>query len=100
MKGFEENLAEIQVRIEKAAKISGRDPGEVKVMAVSKTRSLEEVEAAYAAGFRLFGENRVHEAVGKFSHFHNDAELHIIGHLQSNKAKAAAEIASCIQSVD
>ncbi len=100
MKSIKENLAEVRSRVEKAAKVSGRNPDDVKIMAVSKTRSLEEVETAYEAGFRLFGENRVQEAVQKFSNFHTDAALHIIGHLQSNKAKAAAEIADCIESVD
>ncbi len=100
MTGIKENLAVVRYRIEEAAKISGRDPADVKIMAVSKTRSREELEAAYEAGFRLFGENRVQEAVQKFSDFHTDSVLHIIGHLQSNKARAAVEVADCIESVD
>ncbi len=100
MKSIEENLTEIRERIKDAAKVSGRNSSEIKIMAVTKTRELDVVEAAYMAGFRLFGENRVQEAVEKFSGFHDDAELHMIGHLQSNKAKAAVEIAGCIQSVD
>jgi len=100
MNTIRENLAEVRGRISEAAKRSGRKPDDVKIMAVTKTRSPEEIEAAYAAGFRLFGENRIQEAVQKFSGFHPEAELHIIGHLQSNKAKAAVDIAVCIESVD
>jgi len=100
MNTIRENLAEVRGRISEAAKRSGRKPEDVKIMAVTKTRSPDEIEAAYAAGFRLFGENRIQEAVQKFSGFHPEAELHIIGHLQSNKAKAAADIAVCIESVD
>lgn len=100
MNTIRENLAEVRTRISEAAKRSGRQLDDVKIMAVTKTRSLEEIEEAYSAGFRLFGENRIQEAVQKFSDFHPDAELHIIGHLQSNKAKAAADIAVCIESVD
>ncbi len=98
--GITENIEYINRMVADAAVKSGRSAEEIKVMAVSKTRTLEEIEAAYNAGFRLFGENRVQEAVEKFTGFHEDAELHIIGHLQSNKAKAAAGIAGCIQSVD
>jgi hypothetical protein len=70
------------------------------LLAVSKLKSLDQVEEAYRAGQRLFGENRVQEAEEKFSDFHADAELHIIGHLQSNKAKEAVRLATCIQSID
>lgn len=87
-------------KIEKAAERVGRSPGEIRLMAVSKTKPLRLIEDAYNAGQRLFGENRVQEAYDKFLNFHGDAELHIIGHLQSNKARKAAEIASCVQSVD
>ncbi len=100
MSTIKENLDAVRYRIAEAAKVSGRNPEDIKVMAVSKTRSPAEIERAYKAGFRLFGENRVQEAVRKFSDFHKDAELHLIGHLQSNKAKAAAEISDCIESVD
>ena len=98
--GIKENIEYVNSMVSDAAAKSGRRAEDIKVMAVSKTRTLEEIEAAYNAGFRLFGENRVQEAVEKFTGFHEDAELHIIGHLQSNKAKAAAGIAGCIQSVD
>ncbi len=98
--GIIENIEYINNMVADASRKAGRSPETIKVMAVSKTRSIEEIEAAYTAGFRLFGENRVQEASGKFADFHNDAQLHIIGHLQSNKAKAAVQVAECIQSVD
>lgn len=69
-------------------------------MAVTKLKTADVVEEAYKAGLRLFGENRVQEAAEKFTGFHSDAELHIIGHLQTNKVKKAVEIASCVQSID
>ncbi len=74
-------------------------------MAVTKTRTRDEIEAAYAGGARVFGENRVFEAEEKYADFHDggahkDAELHLIGHLQTNKAKTAAELFSSVQSID
>jgi hypothetical protein len=69
-------------------------------MAVSKLKSREQIEEAYRAGQRLFGENRVQEAQEKYADFHADAELHLIGHLQSNKARDAVQLVSCIQSID
>ncbi len=69
-------------------------------MAVSKVKPKELVEEAYQAGIRLFGENRVQEAEEKYRDFYEDAELHIIGHLQSNKAKRVVGLARCVQSID
>jgi hypothetical protein len=100
MSAIKQNIDEVMEKIEKAAERVGRSPGEIRLMAVSKTKPLRLIEDAYNAGQRLFGENRVQEAYDKFLNFHGDAELHIIGHLQSNKARKAAEIASCVQSVD
>ncbi len=100
MNAIEKKMTEIVERIEAAASKSGRSGDDVKLMAVTKTKSREQVEAAYNAGLRLFGENRVQEAYEKYQNFYDDAELHLIGHLQSNKAKQAAEIASCVQSID
>ncbi len=72
-----------------------------RIMAVSKTRSLDEVKAAYEAGFRLFGENHVQEIVEKFSVFKpSDLEIHMIGHLQTNKVSKVVPIADMIESVD
>jgi pyridoxal phosphate enzyme (YggS family) len=72
-------------------------------MGVSKFHSAEEVEEAWNAGIRLFGENRVQEAAGKFPAFieaHPETELHLIGNLQRNKAKSAVSLFDCIESVD
>jgi len=69
-------------------------------MAVSKTQPVERIQEAYDAGLRLFGENRVFEAAEKFSSRFPEAELHLIGHIQRNKAQKAVEIAECIQSLD
>ncbi|MCK5199911.1 MAG: YggS family pyridoxal phosphate-dependent enzyme, partial [Spirochaetales bacterium] len=95
-----DNYAAIRNNVENALKRAGRGSDDVRIMAVTKTRSLDIVQSAYDAGFRLFGENRIQEATEKFTDFHEDAELHIIGHLQSNKVKKAVEVSSCIQSVD
>lgn len=95
-----DNYAVIRKNVENALLSAGRESDDVRIMAVTKTRSLDIVQSAYDTGFRLFGENRIQEAVEKFTNFHEDAELHIIGHLQSNKVKKAVEVSSCIQSVD
>jgi len=100
MNNIKENYNYILENVEKAKKRSGRINDEVSIMAVTKTKGPDIVEAAYSAGFRLFGENRIQEAGEKFTDFHKDANLHIIGHLQSNKVKKAVDISSCIQSVD
>lgn len=100
MNTIKQNLDSIHEHIEAACHKVGRNPSEVRLMAVTKTRSREEVEAAYAAGHRLFGENRVQEAVEKYAGFHPDADLHLIGHLQSNKAKHVPGLFSCVQSID
>lgn len=100
MTEIKENYDLIQKNVKNALKKSGRESDNVLIMAVTKTRSIDIVQSAYDAGFRLFGENRVQEANEKFTDFHEDAELHIIGHLQSNKVKKAVEVSSCIQSVD
>ncbi len=98
-----ENLAAVRARIDAAALRSGRAPDSVKLMAVSKFHPLEAVQSAYSAGARLFGENRVQEAEGKFPAFlamHPEVRLHLIGTLQTNKAKKAASFFSSIDSVD
>ncbi len=100
MNEIKENYNSIIENVEKAKERSGRKNDTVSIMAVTKTKGLDVVELAYSAGFRLFGENRIQEASEKFENFYNDANLHIIGHLQSNKVKKAVEISSCIQSVD
>jgi len=100
MTGIKENYEQIIEKVELSKKSAGRNSDIVQIMAVTKTKTLDVVESAYSAGFRLFGENRVQEAGEKFFNFHNDADLHIIGNLQSNKVKKAVEMAACIQSVD
>jgi pyridoxal phosphate enzyme (YggS family) len=97
-----ENLAQIRERIARAASRVGRDPNSITLMAVSKTMEPERIKEAYAAGMRLFGENRVQEFEGKSAALRElkDAEWHLIGHLQSNKAKKAVELFHAIDSVD
>jgi PLP dependent protein len=95
------NLAAVRVRLERAARAAGRDPGSIRLIAVSKTFGLDHVRAAAAAGQADFGENRVQEALQKIE---ASAELrvrwHLIGHLQSNKARKAAGVFAAIHSVD
>ncbi len=99
--GISENLAAVNERIARAAARAGRNPGEVTLVAVSKTFSAEHIREAYAAGVRHFGENRVQEWEGKFSQVAElDATWHLIGHLQSNKARRAAVLFHAIDSVD
>ena len=100
---IKENFEEVRSRIREAERRAGRSEGSVKLMAVSKFHPAETVIAAYEAGQRLFGENRVQEACGKFPELfekHPDIELHLIGSLQRNKVKQIIPYASCIQSVD
>ena len=74
--------------------------GDTRLMAVSKTRSIEEIMAAYDAGLRLFGENHVQEIVAKFQTRPKDMELHMIGHLQSNKVGKVVPLVDMIESVN
>jgi pyridoxal phosphate enzyme (YggS family) len=97
-----ENVAEIRERIAQAAARVGRSADSVVLMAVSKTMEPERIKEAYAAGLRIFGENRVQEFEGKSAALSElkDAEWRLIGHLQSNKAKKAAELFHAVDSVD
>jgi PLP dependent protein len=86
-----------------AARVAKRDKSDVRFIAVSKTRSIEEIEALIAAGQRDFGESRVQEALSKWPPLlarHPDVRLHCIGRLQSNKAAEAIELFDAIHSVD
>lgn len=97
------SLVEIQDRIAKAEAGAGRAPGSVKLIAVSKVQPLERVEAVLEVGHRVFGENRVQEAVGKWPAFRerfDGIELHLIGPLQTNKVRQAMELADAIHSID
>jgi PLP dependent protein len=97
-----ENIATIRERIDRAAARAGRNANEIALMAVCKTKPVEAIREAYEAGHRLFGENRVQEFAGKAPRLKDltDARFHLIGHLQSNKAKPAAELFAAIDSVD
>ena len=75
-------------------------PSGVKLVAVSKTKSIEEIKEAYCAGQRLFGENKVQELIWKWQELPNDIEWHYIGHLQTNKVKQLIPYVSVIHSVD
>jgi len=97
------NIAEIEERIVKACLRAGRKREEITLMGVTKFHPMEAVNEAWEAGLRCFGESRVQEAAAKFTGFREGkagAELHLIGALQRNKAKLAASLFDCIQSVD
>ena len=97
-----ENLNTVRERIASAARRAGRAPDDIALMAVTKTFGPDAIRAAYDAGQRLFGENRVQEFAAKFDALRDlhDAGFHMIGHLQSNKAAKAVEVFSAIDSVD
>ncbi len=96
-----ENLKNINRRIEQAALRSGRNANAVKLVAVSKTHPAEVLREAISAGATVLGENKVQEAEEKISEIGRDAaEWHLIGHLQSNKARKAVQLFDVIQSVD
>lgn len=100
---IEESLARVRERIAEAALRAGRKPEEIRLVAVSKTKPVEAVEAALRAGQMVFGENRVQEAAGKFPSLRAawpKMELHIIGGLQTNKARDAVRIADVIETLD
>ena len=94
------NLEEMKRRLEDAARRAGRDPADIRLVAVTKTVGLERLKEAVAAGHNLFGENYVQEAKTKITSLGPGLTWHFIGHLQSNKAKAAVELFDLIHSVD
>jgi PLP dependent protein len=96
------NLAGIQDRIAAASRRAGRAPDDIALMAVCKTFPADAILEAYAAGQRLFGENRVQDFGEKFPAVAGltDAKFHMIGHLQSNKTAKAAEIFHAVDSID
>ena len=96
-------LAAVNVRIAHACEVAGREPDEVTLVAVSKTHEAGAIEPLLAAGHRVFGENRVQEAQAKWPAMREgwpDAELHLVGSLQSNKADDAVALFDCIHSLD
>ncbi|HEY9038214.1 MAG TPA: YggS family pyridoxal phosphate-dependent enzyme [Roseovarius sp.] len=97
------SLADITARVDTAITAAGRNPGSVTLIAVSKMQPNERVEQVLREGHRVFGENRVQEAAGKWPAFREtypDVDLHLIGPLQSNKVRAAFDLFQTIHSVD
>jgi PLP dependent protein len=97
------NLAEVKRRITGACAASDRDPNEVTLIAVSKAQPVERIEAALVAGQRIFGENYVQEAASRWPALRRGypgIEVHMIGALQSNKAKDAVQLFDAVQTVD
>ena len=95
-----ENLAEVRSNIAKACEKVGREPSEVTLLAVSKTKPIEMIREAMAAGQRAFGENYVQEIEEKYAVLGDNADWHMIGHLQRNKVKYIIGKVSLIHSVD
>ncbi|KHK92420.1 YggS family pyridoxal phosphate-dependent enzyme [Novosphingobium malaysiense] len=96
-------LEDVRARIARAAKIAGREPGDVELIAISKTHPAEAIVPLIEQGQRVFGENRVQEAQGKWPALieaHADLKLHLVGQLQSNKADDAVRLFDCIHSLD
>jgi PLP dependent protein len=93
-------LDAVHARISAAARRAGRDPADVRVVAVTKTFDVPMAQAAYALGLRDFGENRVQEAAAKIPQLPDDVRWHLIGHLQTNKASRAAPLFSVVHSID
>ena len=94
------NILRVKERIARVALRAGRDPDEIKLVAVSKAFGLEHIRAAIAAGIAILGENRVQEAHGKIPLIDAKISWHMVGHLQSNKAKRAAQLFDMIHSID
>lgn len=94
------NLADIRRRLERSAAKAGRDPADVRLMAVGKTQPLDALLALYKQGQRLFGENYVQELLAKRDELPDDIEWHHIGRLQSNKARQLVGRVAMIQAVD
>src|SRR5262252_5809010 len=96
-------LAAVKARMAAAATAAGRTPGDVRLVAVSKTKTAPEIQPVLAAGQRLFGENRVQEAVAKWPALRErvpDIELHLIGPLQTNKVPEAVVLFDVLESLD
>ena len=100
MSAIRENLLRVTERIEKAARRAGRDPIEIKLVAVSKTVEAARVKEAIEAGVSILGENYVQEAQKKIEEIGGSVSWHFIGHLQSNKAKYAVSLFDMIHSLD
>ena len=97
------NLAAVRARIDAAAAAAGRPGAAVQLVAISKTFGAERIRPALAAGHRRFGENRVQEAAAKWPALKaefGDAVVHLVGHLQTNKAKEAIQLFDVIETLD
>lgn len=97
---IKENLDSVKQNIEKACNACGRAAESVKLIAVSKTKPVEDIEQAYACGCRDFGENKVQELMEKYEKMPKDIRWHMIGHLQRNKVKYIVDKVYLIHSVD
>jgi len=95
-----ENIHDVERRIVQACERSGRNPEEVTLVAVSKTKPVEKLKEAYAVGTRVFGENKVQELVDKYEIMPKDIKWQMIGHLQRNKVKYIIDKVELIHSVD
>ena len=93
-------IHEVQQRIKAAAERSGRDPQTIQILAVSKRKPIQAVREAMSHGQLLFGENYLQDAKEKINAIGAGPSWHFIGHLQSNKARQAAELFHCIETVD
>ena len=100
MNSIAENLQTLKTGVEKTAQECGRDPRSVQILAVSKKFPAAAVQKAWAAGQRLFGENRVQEAASKIPDCPQEIEWHLIGPLQSNKTRKAVQLFDVIQTLD
>lgn len=95
-----DNLARVRAELAEAARVAGRDPGSVTLVAVSKTWPASDVAEAVAAGQRVFGENKVQELLAKIPEAPAGLEWHLIGHLQSNKVRKVLPHCALIHSID
>ena len=100
MEIIKNNLEIIKEKIKKATLKTNRNPEEIKLVAVTKTATIEQIKEAISAGVKIIGENKVQEAKEKYQILSADIEWHLVGHLQTNKVKYAIEIFDLIHSVD
>ena len=94
------SLQDVRDRIARACDSCGRDPATVTLVAVSKTVGVDDIQRVYDQGHRVFGENRLQEALPKITALPSDIEWHFVGRLQSNKAKAVAEAFGVIHTLE
>ena len=100
MNSLQDSLRSVRRRIDAAAQRAGRDSGSITLVAVTKTQPPEVIRAAYDLGLRHFGENRVEEAEAKVRHLPGDVTWHMIGHIQSRKARQVVPIFQFVHSMD